>query len=744
MSDRVRLDDEWSLWPVAAVRGAGMPVDWLADLDHGDRAEGLRRLLARPAFMAALTWQNPDAVRNWAGVAGRSLNAQRAGVLARYAQRYCAKNDSIGFFGGVGWARLVDTSGDALEVAGAGGIRRTGVYLEHWAAHAIADAWAAQPLLREHLPVRQVAGVHLDGATAYRPYRAPMELSGEQLAVLRAVDGRRSTAELAAAPAVAYLCEAGLLVVGVTIPPGEDPIAPLRHTAARMPRRLGEPLTHALAELDRARAATIDVVTEPVALRAALDRLDAAFVAAAAPPLAGAPVLPVPPNGSGVGAPLATMRTKTAAPAGRTVAYPDCRRDLDVLIRRDLIDRLAGPLALLLRAARWFTAELADAVDDHLAGVYATLSRRRARVTLADLHMASADLLSGADGTAVHRVAEDFAARWGEALTPPPGTAAGRPLRFTTDALRPLVTALFDADRPGWAAAREHSPDLMLAQLPEGPRWVLGELHMSMNTFESRFFHTLCDTPEVLLELTAADMAGGRLVPGYPYGPFLDSRRYPPLATHVPGRYRYWSHGDDPGPPDGSTSWPATGLLVRPEGGHLVAGPDGQWTLPVREFFGEFLSAISVNRFQLPGTGPRVTIDDLVVRRAGWSYPDGALPDGVLHRSGYRPQVLADRLRADGLPRHLFARIAGEPKPFYVDLCSALLVTNLARAWRGAADRPDNGVQLQEMLPDPDALWLRDAAGRRYTTEFRMVAVDRARRVLPGLADPTLAVASGR
>ncbi len=754
----VRLDDEWSLWPVAAVRGAGMPVDWLAELCADDGPAALRRLLARPAFLAALTWQNPTAVRTWAGAAEPDLNAYRLGVLTRYAQRYCTKNDSIGFFGGVGWASLVDRPGDRLAVTGDGGTRWAGVYLEHWAAHAIADAWLADPQVRGYLPVRRTAGVHLAGDAAYRPFRPPLPLTGRQRAVLDAIDGQRSIRELSASHAdaevtVAELTAAGLAVVGVNIVPGPAPLAPLRSTAAGLPADLAAVCLGRLDALDAALAGAAAVVAQPAALREALDRLDDAFVAAAQPVSAAVPDLPERPaaaadvtttrTSAADAADVATTRTKAAASAGRTVAYPDCRRDLDVEIPQGLTARLAAPLSLLLRAARWFTAELGEAVDEHLAREYRTLARSSDRVSLADLHLACADLLTGAAGTAVHGVAEDFAMRWREVLTAPPGTPPGQPLHFTAEELEPLVSVLFHAERPGWAAAREHSPDLMLAQLPDGPRWVLGELHLAMNTFESRFFHTLSDAPDQLVELTARDMAGGRLVPGYRYGPQLDSRRYPPLATHVPQRYRYWSHGDDPGPPDGSVSWPATGLLVRPEGGDLVAGPAGGWALPAREFFGEFLSAIAVNHFQLPGPGPRVTVDDLVIRRAGWAYPADGLPPGVVHQRGYRPDVLADRLRADGLPRHLFARIPGEPKPFYVDLSAPALVTNLARAWRRTTVGP---VLLQEMLPDPDGLWLHDAAGQRYTTEFRMVAVDRALRVLPGLADPRLAVVatSGR
>jgi Lantibiotic dehydratase, N terminus len=724
MTHLVPVDEDWGLWPTAALRGAGMPIDWLDTLRDGDRVQELRALLAEPRFRAALTWQNPSAMRNWAGAEPPAINAYRAGVLARYAQRYCAKNDSIGFFGPMGWARLTDRPGAELAVTGGGGIRWSDVYIEHWAAHALAEAWQADPRVQPYLPVHRNPSVWCGGEAAHRPYRGAVTLDDAQRAVLARVDGVRPAAELGEVGVVAGLQAAGVLSVGMRIPAGAHPLQSLRAAVQVLPP--AAPRAELLADLDAlesARREVAEVADRPAPLAAALDRLDREFVRVAR----------VPPE-----------RSKQDADAGRTVAYLDCRRDLDVDVPTGLLGRLAAPLGLLLRSARWFTAQVADAADAHFARAFSALSRR-GEVSLADLQFACADLLTGAPGTAVHEISADFALRWTEALGPdpqPPG-GAGRLLRSRE--LEPLVSALFAAEAPGWAAARQHSPDVLLARTPAGPAWVLGELHMAMNTFESRFFHTLCDDPQQLVDLTATDFRGGRLVPCYPHGPQIDSRRYPPLAAHVPGRYRYWSPGDDAGAPDGEPSWPAAGLVVREDAGELVAGPPGGWALPVREFFGEFLSALVVNRFELPGPGPRITIDDVVVRRATWHFTPDQLPAAVLGRGrrGYRPDVLADWLAEQGVVGQVFARVPGEAKPFYVDLAAPQLVANLARAWRRAAS---GLIRVQEMLPAAGDLWLRDEQGNRYTTEFRMVAVDRVGRELPGLSagDADAAAAGAR
>ena len=85
--------------------------------------------------------------------------------------------------------------------------------------------------------------------------------------------------------------------------------------------------------------------------------------------------------------------------------------------------------------------------------------------------------------------------------------------------------------------------------------------------------------------------------------------------------------------------------------------------------------------------------------------------------------------RARGLPRHVFVTLPSEQKPFYVDFEGPLYVSLLANAVRrltaqaGEGEREEPRVQISEMLPGFEQLWLRDAQGRGYTTELRLTAV---------------------
>lgn len=751
---RVELASGWSLWPVAAVRSAGMPFelldrfaapDLLDELPGEERNADIRRracaaaaaVVRDEAIREALVWQNPEVVDTWlgdyaarlsAGPARLSNRAYREVVIARYAQRYCAKNESIGFFGPVAWARFApDESG--IRQDGGGGIRRRTVSLETWAVAALADGWRRDERLFPYLPVRLDAATSVADGMLWRPRRPPIECRPLTARLLAAIDGHRRCGEvLAAADAgtaggggldearaeLARLEELGVVRVGFRVPFGHRPEEQLRRQVEHLPG--GEARTDLLRRLDEIIAAR-EVAQRsrgPEEVRAALGELAGRLVKAGCGEAAGS-------------------RQATYA---RTPAYVDCRRDTDVRIGGDLLDALAAPIGVLLDSARWLSNEVADTVAAALLERYRRLMSRRPVVTLSDLQFVASDLLSPT-GPAAAAVRADFQMRWAEIM---PAHPAGE-IRLTTDEVRPLADVLFPASAPRWAAARQHSPDLLLSRTADGTlRWVLGELHVALNTLESRVFLTQSDDPDELVRLTAADMPAGRVVPLYPPdAPEATARTYPPLALDPPGHYRYWSYAADEGHEDGSPSVAGTDVLVYERDGHLVGEARGPgWSAPVLEFFGEFLTAAVVNLFQPRARQAhlhRVLLDGVVIGRESWSQPAAAVPVPPPGRKiadrGY--QEVRDWAAGLGMPRHVFVRTPLERKPFCVDFRAPLLVGNLVRAVRRAvaaaaqndgAGAPDPVVDVVEMLPRPEDLWLTDSAGRRYTAELRAVAVD--------------------
>src|SRR5215471_21207708 len=174
--DHVALAGDWALWRDFAVRSAGFPVSGLEVFGAGDEGERLREVAADPSFREAVAWQNRQALATQVDTIARaapqsgSKRRRREAVVANYWQRYCAKNDMIGFFGPLGWGRLRD-DGPAVAVTSRGLIANREVHFETWCMEAIArqmDPRIQVPLrLRPEREVRAQAG-GLDDPAARR------------------------------------------------------------------------------------------------------------------------------------------------------------------------------------------------------------------------------------------------------------------------------------------------------------------------------------------------------------------------------------------------------------------------------------------------------------------------------------------------------------------------------------------------------------------------------------------------
>nr|MBA3824118.1 lantibiotic dehydratase [Ktedonobacterales bacterium] len=99
----------------------------------------LQGLVAQPRFREALAWQNRQALHT--GVApflakppttSSSAFRQHRLLLTKYLQRYCLKNDTIGFFGPVGWARWTPEQPSMEVQPGPALLAERTTYLEGW------------------------------------------------------------------------------------------------------------------------------------------------------------------------------------------------------------------------------------------------------------------------------------------------------------------------------------------------------------------------------------------------------------------------------------------------------------------------------------------------------------------------------------------------------------------------------------------------------------------------------------
>ncbi|MGW7817390.1 lantibiotic dehydratase [Streptomyces puniciscabiei] len=158
-------------------------------------------------------------------------------------------------------------------------------------------------------------------------------------------------------------------------------------------------------------------------------------------------------------------------------------------------------------------------------------------------------------------------------------------------------------------------------------------------------------------------------------------------------------------------------LMAPPAGGPSIRqDPLSPFAFP-RHFGGAGLDAPALEHI------PRIRCDRVVLQRETWRVPAARLRgaaafDGLVGRTGGEEAaefVAACRLRSElGLPRHVFVKVPGEPKPIYVDWQAPLLVRQLCRL----AARKDGRLEISEMLPTPDQRWL-SVHGHRYTSELR-------------------------
>jgi hypothetical protein len=210
MAERTPLGGDWALWTGFAVRSAGFPVSGLTAFGPGDESQRLRAVASDPSFREAVTWQNPAALANAVVKVAESAPTkpsrarQREEIVASYWQRYCAKNDTIGFFGPLAWGQIA-AEGPPLAARSGELVCAREVHLEAWAVQALAEQVdpdlkiATGPRAEDDLRAQLEA--HADGAVRERGLAAldrleaardalaaaPREALGDELAALDAL-----------------------------------------------------------------------------------------------------------------------------------------------------------------------------------------------------------------------------------------------------------------------------------------------------------------------------------------------------------------------------------------------------------------------------------------------------------------------------------------------------------------------------------------------------------------------------
>ncbi|WP_053718393.1 non-ribosomal peptide synthetase [Saccharothrix sp. NRRL B-16348] len=735
-ADNAEVDAALAAAEEAATRHEALLAEYATRFEAGRKAaaEVLRVVSGDAKFREAVAWQNPRALQTAVDALHQALSGDRSAArnvdyrrwehtVVSYLQRYCAKNDTIGFFGPVGWARVEDDAPAAITARpGPDLIDSRTTYLENWAVQQLAEALTTDAVRPWAVP-RRMPFVDVVGDTMHVPMTAPVRLPASDAAVLAACDGLRRAPEIArdldrpvddVLATLERLRQAKRIAWTLEVPP--EALVP--ETALREQiTAIGDPEVRAEAEralhrIERGRDAVAAAVGDPDRLVHAIGELHETFTA-----ITG----------------TAAVRRPGLFYAGRTVVHEECRRDLDVTLSPALLETLWTPLSLVLEAARWFTSAGAALYGRALREVYRerVVATGSDRVRLADFWLWANDTIFRLDERLIGRLVRTLQDRWAKALGQAP---AGREAHYRVDDVRDAVLKAFAAPRPGWRGAVQHSPDVLIAARDEDAiragdyRWVLGEVHPGVNTMRSALFVSQHPDPAQLRAAMRHDMAGPRVVLATTREEGGTPQRLADALVSPDDLKIVFGH--DACGPGLRDAVPVGACEVTESGGRLVArSRDGRVDVDLVELLNEQVMAQLVQHFRLLPAGghtPRVSLDRLVVAREGWRLP------AARSAFAFAPDEATRFLRAQawrrehGMPRFVFVKSPVEHKPFYVDLESQPSVELFAHAVRALdREKPDAPLGVGEMLPGPDRLWLTDAAGARHTAEFRVVAVDR-------------------
>ncbi|WP_353649839.1 lantibiotic dehydratase [Nakamurella sp. A5-74] len=755
----------WEIWRDVIIRSAGFPVEGLQQLQDAPAAAAVdsalaaaatpqqlkalaeealhrqlptvERIATDPLLREAIAWQNPNVFHALGRVVPdgprNSRYYQGVRTVGRYWQRYCSKNESIGFFGPATWARIDDDGPTVQARPGSGLLARRWTKLEDWALDALASAIAADPAVAPHLPVRIPSSVILTPPVAGSPATAraatgkPLQLSSQEQWLLQAADGRARSALVVDAVAAGAartagdadltlrrLTERGLLSVGFDVRHVHDVADRLLADLQALPEPARAAALHRFDALDTARAALAAAAGDPTAVLAADNALKEVFRQQVSE---------------------VTERRPGETYAGRKLAYEDTARDLAVRFGPALVERIAAPMGLLLQAAHWwcahleatFTAAFGDLVDEMGDG---------RPMPLSDLLFLAQGLLWG-EHNLVASQTDEFAGRWAELL----GTAGAEPqdgltgsIELSSADLAPEMDRLFPRLPLRWRAAHIHSPDLQIAAngldalLAGEFTPVLGELHTGGGTFDSAATTLAHPHPDVLAEALTADIGSHRV-----HVLHADSwpRQLGRLSTVFDGpQDRYLPVAPEPvrGIAEPHFLPPGDALVVRDDQGVGVFHGGLRWSLI--DVLADLLWIHTVDAFKMVTPArytPRISIDGLVINRRSWRITCGETAFGRITDAPNR-FVEARRLAAElHLPDRCYVKLGSEIKPFFVDLTSPVLADVFGCMVRSAvlAEGPQVTLSLSEALPDLEQNWLPDAEGRRYVCELRMQCVER-------------------
>lgn len=661
-----------SVWRAARAAWVTALDDYRRAYDDEERvADGaLRRRLAEESVQHAVWLSNPEAYHNMLRPYLEHegpLNARWRRVrrqMYTYLQRFCAKNETVSFFGPLAYGTVVDGP-TRLETAIP---RRRKVFFAHWALRALVRVITKDRQLLPDLPImptgkpadRAASDVatlvgRLGDGCSIRDAQRRSELTGKAFSGALAAALRDGCADfvLGGGP----YDEGGL--PGVAAQLAALPPSPARD-------RWRAHVDH-LEDLRRRFESTNDLDTR-IPLLAKIEALFTEVTGAAARRGAGANY------------------------ADRAVIFEECASPFALRISRALADRWEKALRGALQACaahgeatqRAAAARVADAL-----GGDTRLSLRTYAERLADIWSAEEESRFESSHAPVYRGAhadEDLAA-----LTAGADRQGGD--RYAVIDLCPRAADPAALDQASLVLARTHHHLLVRS-------W-LATMHPDPDDFAA----DAAQWAGTQDELVGLDF--GRRNKGWYRFPGPEIALRPPSWT-------------DFGRPD--VGWPET-YTVEVTGTGVRLHDDTRERrayVPLSDFVKyppySALAHPQVLHPSFEGADevPEVTVDGVVLQRARWR----VAPEQLAAPTPAARFLALRRLATRTGRRFVFCRTDKERKPYLLDLASPLAADLAAHAARDAAV-----ITTEAMLPGPEELWLQDEDGRRYTCELRAQAI---------------------
>lgn len=716
--------------------------DFQTAFEHGIERQSLalREAAAHPRFQEAVLWQNRHAFET--AVRPLSLQAEtprrnqrqreHEQLIANYLQRYCAKNDTIGFFGPVAWGEMA-VGNPALEARpGPNLVHDRTTYFEDWAIDLLATALSSIPGMDWWSPVRLVPYFRLEAGRLHIPGQEPMPLDPLGQAALPLCNGENAPAHIFRAMQedgvtgvgrqqllsfLRSMADQNILLWRFLVPVEVNSEASLRRQLLRIEDAgLRAMALERLDRLEDARRAVHDAAGDTPRLHSAIRELERTFEE-----LTQAP----------------GQRNAGTTYGGRTLMYEDCRRDLKLRASPDLLRPVIPAFQLLLQSLRWLMQSTSLWFLHHFRQVYHELAETSGCRDVSALDWwAIAEPRLIAD-PAIHEAEQVFVQKWQQIIPLQPDAHL---MQVESHNLKALVEQAFP-DLPGYFhPIRYYCPDLMIAGSDaeaigrgEG-QYVLGEMHSGKNSLIHAAL--VAQHPDVseLISATEWDLAPTCLKIAESRAEGKTTTRTSELVLR-PGDY-FLSTTPDAVAPSGFISHPFSELVVTERDGQLLAATrDGSRTFEILEALSDLLFSFVVHKAAwMPRAPhvPRVAIDRLIIHRETWRVPVDDLgfaaeKDETLRFLGARRWACSN-----GIPEKFFVKIPTEIKPFYIDLASPVFADILCKMVRRlqASSTTEKEVTLSEILPLLADAWLPDASGARYTSEFRFSMVDLKARAL--------------